>query len=540
MESAPQRPFVLRVVDAETGADLRDVAVHRAITKWHPHGPTIEPPVAATRIAAGNSPLALPIAPQRGMRMAQPLVVIAAGRGLREFAAELGGDGTATIALEPGGALEVLATDLPAGAVADVRLHRMDDVIAELERRAARESERESREPRRDAADRPRFERSFREQLATVKRGPDPSLPLDPLFAHDLLALRAERVAAAAPGAPYRFEQLRCGVWAVSVVQQIGEAGYCMGLAFATVTAGACARVVVPWQRKDAPRLLRLAGEVTIDRGWEQIPGAAPLELDLRCEKVDPAEGSDHFYGKERTLALRDLPVEPGAPWRFAFDAGPCPPGYYELELPRFCIAFEEIVESAAPLRLIVPPPVAVELTLLPPTGDRVLSCRKVTHIGGELQRPFRATWGHAEPDLEDGRFRFFAPRGLLRVGISELEQRMSASGGRWMIDGDRAALTLRVEPTPIELTVEARDGEARVPHPFDGELKIWRDGRRVAFNFSFPAMGCEITAQLPGPGRYRIALCGLMGYRDSEPIDVDVAGPLPLRVVVPLRRSEA
>jgi hypothetical protein len=141
------------------------------------------------------------------------------------------------------------------------------------------------------------------------------------------------------------------------------------------------------------------------------------------------------------------------------------------------------------------------------------------------------------EPDVEDGRYRFFAPRGRIVVQVSPFGAHFGGDEGVFDVNPEKRTIALRITPEEVELEVTLRDGTRALASPWQAKLRIEREGRPVPFNYSFPASGTTVSPRLPGPARYRLFVSGVDGYDDPPPVEVEVFARRHNSVDVPMRR---
>jgi hypothetical protein len=520
---AKEGTFELRVVDRATRAALSDVEVHHA-PMWRPRGAQVEPLGDSTRLVRGASPLSLPAGPSSRHHVA-PLVVASPGYALQRIEVDLAIGGELEVALERGGSLSIEVTELPSGGDCELRLHDVEGVRRELARVVGRRGpDPETRTPR---------PRSFAQRLASIERGPDPTLPLDLVYASDVLSRSPFQKRSLSGPTVVKIDQLAPGPWTATLVSDREGAGYCFGLALVRVEAGETIAVVLRRQPRPEPKFLRIHGVITVPREWESVPSEAPWIARLWRDEIDAAIGSDWTFASkaESELSATTDPRE------FGFDFGLHPQGLYRFELPRFGMAVPLRAAEEKERQVAVPPPVEVELTVLPPEGDRPVTNRDIRWATAASYLAMRDVAVSIEPDLSDGRYRFVAPQGPIVVDATPYDAHFGGDSALFDANPARRAISLRTTPDEVDLEITLRDGARALASPWLAKLRIERDGRPIEFTYSFPAHGTTVDPHLPGPGRYRIFVSGVEGYDDPPPVDVEVFARRRNIADIPMRR---
>lgn len=502
--------FLLHVLDAESRAEMRNVAVH-AGPGFSRAGPLLGQLPDESRIVSGDSPLTLEAEPDQ--TWTSELVVVAPGRAATLLKVALRAGGETTVVLERGSTLSVEIAALPDGVNAELRLHHLD----RLRKRLAPIVERQR--ARVEAGDAGPGVHPFHERFATLERGPDPALELDLRFAGAVLSEHADHLIPVHANGRREFEHLAAGKWVVSLVERIDESGYCRGFVRVDVATGERAASAVSWIPRPDPRTARIRGTLRVGREWATIPIDGRWIAILKGRGQDSSLGSDDWFGHTFKSEL----AKTADPSLFAFDFGRLPPGRYVLLLPRFGVAVSRDVSADTAFDVVVPPPVEVEVTLQSFAGGRVVTDVEVEWGAPVDFRDFREVAHRVNPDLERGCYRFFAPEGPIVVCTKAHGEPFATNAQVFRVGPDSRSFSMTVRPPRVDLDVILLDGDQPLPQPWNADFKVERDGKSAGGLYSFPAQGTHVTFRLEGPGRYRISAGALEGYEPPAPIEVDV-----------------
>ena len=292
-------------------------------------------------------------------------------------------------------------------------------------------------------------------------------------------------------------------------------------LAFAEteVVAGATVRVsLVPESRRSAPPL-PLAGSLVVPPTW----GIAKPIVGLQ------AKGNRSRQIKASRLASTE--------WRW--DAGQVVPGPHTVTIRlspdasqwfEFRLNVNEGGDRSA--RLVIPEPADVILTTVDEvSGQPVVVQGLEWHVSVRSGVVSGSHW--AVRRERDGLFRFRAPVGRLRILLNDPRYAVSRLTEPALRPG-RNPRKLLLRPRP-GIRITFRDGETIVPAETDVTVEALDGGPTRGFVVSD---GTRMTVFVPGPGRYRLKIGKIAGYRTIAPQTVQVGDREKKDVVVALHRN--
>lgn len=561
----PAKPALLvHVRDATTHAPLRDVTVihcWKVVIGDHAHSAV---PAADRRVAhseetlarGGASPIAIEASEKvTRLQRATTLCVGASGYAWssRKVDFELGGD--VTFDLMPGGSIEV-------AIAGDVSLARPGDDPSESigEAPLIRVRRKPDAAPEPEPFDLEGALAEAKERIASATEGElamwfadgvtpdDAALRAMLLEEHEQELRDAETletewpVADMAPSldGPTRIEGLLPGGYAVSLER---GSDWNKALVFARaevlVVAGSTARVTLVAAPVVRPQPGPFSGRLRLSPAW----GADRIDLRFEPLDVPGSSGGDEFRLRLQELAASRSEWHP-------FDAGPRLTGRWLVRAHDY--AFAQIVDTGpagrADLEIVIGDPCDVAIRLIDAaTGAPIVSAGR-----------HAIAWSCVFPETED-----WSGRGKANWSTVEVCYRCRAPAGEIMVwlDSELTRLydgvarqRLRVVPGRNEVRFVLRRLQAL-------ELRFEVDGRPPAdFLERFGAAEIELVSiatgkrrrdyddidldqtlcyRLPDPGRWRVEVPRIPGYRLIEPFEVDIAAQQLTVQVVALVRDD-
>jgi hypothetical protein len=260
------------------------------------------------------------------------------------------------------------------------------------------------------------------------------------------------------------------------------------------------------------PAPMALEGTVFVPGEW----GRVDFDVTLKPERVP-------FLVDDGWTTLRDWQIRRDAstPGLFHFDFDERLPGEYELAIDEF--GFERSFTLAPggipPLVVVIAPPCDVTVHVIDDgTGEPIVTDRlswwSVTEEGGSLNA------GGEAGDGKRSTFRFRVPQGRIALHVWQgpyeiLEEEVDAFAG----DNEfTIRLKRRNSCKPILM-----NGDQVVPwgDESDSIVVTTASGTRVNFGWSFGDGSIEL--HFAEPGRYRLLLPRIKGFRKIEPVEVEI-----------------
>jgi hypothetical protein len=323
--------------------------------------------------------------------------------------------------------------------------------------------------------------------------------------------------------------------WSASVESRAG--GSVLGSAPVAVVAGGHARVVIDVTPLAASTGVRLTGVVRIPAAWSargpNIDGT-PIEPDgprLAREAAGRRLEAAPEGGGDRRLAT----FAPGQfDGQFAvvpFEIEGVTPGRVALTLddPSAGLVVDVGPNGRDDVVLDVPPPVSVSLRVVDSETGEDAAVRQV------LWKSATATSEAAEGASRnpDGTFSFEAPLGEIRVRPGTWDY--AVPWQTLLVAPGHEKLVLRIART-LDVRVRALDGETPLPWQWSWRVELRPlDGGEVG-PAGWDASGARLS--VTRPGRYRLALANIEGYRAVPEQEIDVAAGRANECVVRLERE--
>lgn len=519
------RPFLLHVIDAETGAELREVTVLREADD---SGAAIDDCELATALgleplASGAAPLQLLSPPVTPLER-DTILVRAAGYERATLDIDWTSGGERTIELRPAGGFDLDLEGAPAEMQFTVRLWSMEALEVEA-KRLRRRIERLRSPSNAVAALSPEWVARERRSLELLLAEVDPSLA-SPEVAALLQAIPPQRRTLAASFNVCRIDALAAGRWAVallSVPREAMEPPTLHAFSRFQIVAGERTALTLPWQPAVPQRQVAVRGRVRFDRGWLE-PGHDPLPSRVRLSTLVPGSSSPGYPSEELPLQEGERPEER----RFECSALPIGPAEAEFATWPYRLRFD-VPEprddtSAVEVELAIPAPMKLTVRTIASEGDSAIEPAQIQWCAANV--PPGLHWPIASERSNDGApLLLCLPAGEWRVLA---RQRHDAD---WPATFDRRVetsgqtLELLLHPEAL-LELEFRDGEAVVPI-----ADSWIFGSQVVgAAIAEGIIGCLYdehdstrTVAIDGNGPALLHLEEPPGYAPIAPIEVNL-----------------
>lgn len=501
-----QRPrsFLLHVVDAASGAELRDVTVDdgeegRSDRRFDAFGRRFESDRSLAPLALrGDSPL-LVEPPSEGPRIGR-LLIAAAGHEAVERRVDWWCGGERQVELRPAGSLRIAVQGAPSDAVLQLRLHQTTERgAALLQRRAERQL--------------PHF------------------------------------------GAATAVDSLAAGSWQVALFDLALPFEEQVAFAEAQVSEGASSELRLDYAAASRPTSVPFVGTITFDREWLAAAAASPkfaLPVGLRLRQWPVVGLADPQLEWDVLLTPGERPEER------RFDAQSAVPGDLAVEFPGWKTRYRTTlrvpsqgdtdvrVAIAAPAEVEVhavgrdgPPrhtvPVVVMTAAAGPSHDGTPRFETLFTSGtyDDATLPWRmpSGWIELRGAASDGG-RAFGDFGYPRAPAVApfAPQRHFVAPGRNVIELAFDTLAL--------LEVVLRDGATTLPWEASFTLTARRGGRVVApLGQAADRDGPGLLASFEGEGPLELSVAGVPGYAVAEPLHVELRRGELVSVELPLLR---
>ncbi len=519
--SADWQPLVLRVRDATSGVELRDVAVnHRSDGS----GPFARADRDATLLTRGDSPLRLQ-PPGATARLGQ-LTVDAAGYEPAPLRIDWSSGGERSIVLQPAGALVVEVRDVPIGSHLAVRVYDRSRSLARLEK-MLRRVDGSTVVAGTHWSERQRAAMSWLRRLGGPALGLEtPGDLLQQILADGQLDLDGEGRA--------RFEGLRGGDWLVAVftTDRRRRAWVAWGDAF--VQPGRESRVELSYEAPPEPPLVAVAGTLIVDSGWLE-PGAPPLPREMEMRSTEPSSITSGMGGR-LSVALEAT----GTPGVLHFDAGEWPPGdaAVTLDVWQCELAFTVPEAGERELELRIAPPADVELQVGDLVGAPYPGAWVLWRVIDDSREPLDSAFPVLRSDAA-GRVDFRAPAGAIELRVAtEAPQLSLFRSSHVLVPGRNFLAATARRPAAVEVTL--REGSACVPWEWYFGFAAMGERGPIAQVGLFSASGDHdpsMTLLLDGEGPAQLIALDVEGYLPSAPVPVELVRGATATVEVALRR---
>ncbi|MEM6568267.1 MAG: hypothetical protein AAF957_07640 [Planctomycetota bacterium] len=237
-----------------------------------------------------------------------------------------------------------------------------------------------------------------------------------------------------------------------------------------------------------------------------------------------------------RALVLpEDLRLVDGTDDTYAFEVGPLQTGRYSMMLGElwFAAAFDLGPEGRDDLRIEVPPPVDVQVSVLDVETGRVADVSRVTWMPAPPEGTSSGRLHVVEREPGSDRFHLRVPEGSIQLWVNDpTHSRVLETFAV------REGTQLTVETRAVaSATVELRDGQVTIPWPENVDVSVRPvDGTGEARS-SGRTRGRR-WVEVDEPGRYRLAIPDVAGFLPGQLVEVDFVKGERREVVVPLVRA--
>ncbi|MEW6742711.1 MAG: hypothetical protein AB1486_08120 [Planctomycetota bacterium] len=532
-----QAATILRVVDAESGADLRGITLVRC-TEEHRENDIHPGQYGPEDIIAQNatSPVTLTRPADRfanGIwirRVSQVVWVHVDGYAWGRITIDYDFGGERTIALKPAAELEVTLVNYrrPAGTPEE-GLSLEEDAFPQP---MLRLRERPEPWPEESVA----VERALAELRATPEDAyPDGIRPTEEeirAWVHEFYVERDERgpdrEAVSGPlllervpeaQGPTVLAPVPAGAFVVSV--EIGEA-YAAGrevLAWANVTLEAGHQTRVTLQLKDPPRQeprIPVGGTLYLPTSWGRPRIAITLQATDLPDK-DPIE-----------ISLSEMEPVPGRAGLYRWSAGELVPGQYEISIREFeCSEIVQVDENTREdIHIELPEPAEVILRILDEDTRAPLDVEPIWVANSE--------WSRAPRDPATGAYCLWAPAGRVTFHISDEAYHSHVQQYDLLPGRNEITVTLR---KACGVVIRAREGERPIPMDVIGYPEVSEiDGRG---GWTGGTSGDrEVRMRVSNPGLYEIRVQPIEGYEPVPPAQIRIPPGEFVEHVVVLKRK--
>lgn len=316
-----------------------------------------------------------------------------------------------------------------------------------------------------------------------------------------------------------RLTGVPCGVIGVSCdLPEVGLFERRFAGVVVDTSAGGDHRVVIELAPQTMPESVALSGTLFVPPVW----GA--FRERLRIQPCEVPFLVDHEWIQVAGSALKPVKATPGL---YRFDAGRLLPGRYELHMLAFCHAqFLELdATGATDIAIVIPSPVECTVRLVDDTSGEIVASGALSWgrdaIVPDDESEWRDWWPMTQNVVGDesaSEFTFLAVQGAVLLsasadGYDDCEQEVTIAAGH-------NGFTLRMK----------RESGVRVRLVFVGEPTELSFGRPVVERLDGTRVICDARLQrcewrLTGiePGRYRVRLRDVPGFKPVAPIDVEV-----------------
>ena len=527
--SKARRGFLLHVVDAKTGAELRDCVIRwQSKSDGEQSGFSADFPAGAP-IARGDSPLRIE-APREGPQL-DTLMVAVDRYATATFEVEWTGGGERTVALEPGASLTVVVPGAASEGTVQVQVRRADWMEERLDAVL--------RQTRRNVATGDELApwlASHERALARLRRGAiGPEVDVD--LAVALRLGRWERALQVDSEGRATFDDLPVGRWIVDASAPPDRPP--RGAAEVVMTAGARVTIELPLHAPSKLPLVRATGIVRFDAGWLES-GMPPLPTSFEVRPSAVSFIGPLAPGEEQlaTLSAGDRREE------LRFDAGELPPG---LVVARFgelfwSTRFDVPEAGSDSIVIVVPPPTRVAVRVFDASAPDVaipfqVGWEAFDGAGSGAGYPY----GDTRRSVDGSPVDLLVPRGalLLFAGTNTSDFFLNRSRHELTRASEEIAIELRAH---AKLAVTLRDGQAIVPCDHDWSSRLYaldtRDQplRILCWETNSGSPSLTITFDRDGPARLHLE--PVDGYAMVAPVPFELKRGETVQVELPITRA--
>jgi len=291
------------------------------------------------------------------------------------------------------------------------------------------------------------------------------------------------------------------------------------------VRAAATAHVTLVLREEKRPEAVALSGRVRLAPEWNK------RSIDLHFEPLDVPGGSS---ADEVELDVPTRGSAAGPEWH-PFDAGQVLPGRWLVK--SYGFEFQQVIDTGPSGRtdaeIVVGDPADVAVKLIDAATGATIVVADPRALLWNCARPEGSTGGsldEAKRDETAGLWRFRAPAGPIELQLTgeaaELYDGFEPGVVRVAPGRNELAYTLRpVQTLEVRFEVDGHrltaSGPVRPIHMGTAALtRAGSNARAAATRWS----DSVIWFTLPEPGRWRLEIARLPGYRAVEPVEIEVA----------------